>query len=79
MAAAKKRDLLAKMASAVRVAASDEVGQAGQLPQIISLKDLEAKNSEALGEEEGQEALFEEDIEVLEEELVQVLKSSMKK
>ena len=55
------------------------MGQAGQLPQIISLKDLEAKNSEALGEEEGQEALFEEDIEVLEEELVQVLKSSMKK
>lgn len=72
-AAAKRRDLPAKMASAVRVAAGDEVGQAGQLPQIISLKDLEAKSSEALGEEEeDQEALFEEEIEVLEEELVQV-------
>jgi len=57
------------MASAVSAAAGDEVGQAGHLPQINSLKNLEAENIEAQGEEEDQ---FEEEIEVLEEELVQV-------
>lgn len=57
------------MASAVSAAAGDEVGQAGHLPQINSLKNLEAKNIEAQGEEEDQ---FEEEVEVLEEELVQV-------
>ena len=75
LAVAKTRDPLVTMASAVRAAAGDEVGQAGHLPQINNLKNLEAKNIEAQGEEEDQ---FEEKIEVLEEELVQVLKSSMK-
>ena len=54
LAVAKTRDPLVTMASAVRAAAGDEVGQAGHLPQINSLKNLEAKNIEAQGEEEDQ-------------------------
>ena len=74
LAVAKTRDPLVTMASAVRAAAGDEVGQAGHLPQINNLKNLEAKNIEAQGEEEDQ---FEEEIEVLEEELVQEIRDNI--